>query len=98
MGLVGLWFHTFRTGETRTLHHQGWVVGHPEPGLYLVEYFDWWVGDSWGIGLVPISDMAAAKDLEWRFYRTREAMHDAYENLPLTVKEPEATGCQRALG
>ena len=73
--LVGSYFHSFRgEGESRDVLWQGCIVAEPQPGLYLVELFDWLLGDSSNQQLVRVEEM-----FDWHFYDDSEWMRNAYE-------------------
>jgi len=74
--LVGSFFHSFKDDD---VNWQGVVVARPEPGIYLVELFEWLAGSSSAQRLVRIEDM-----LGWQFYDTPEWMSNAYERHPST--------------
>lgn len=68
--LVGLFFHA---------HPQRWqgrIVGEPSVGVYMVELFDWIVGNADCQLLVSMSTML---DGHWRFYDTAAEMREEYE-------------------
>jgi hypothetical protein len=77
--LVGSYFHAVG-GE----QWQGCVVAEPHPGFYLVELFDWVVGDSSRQRLVKIEDM-----LTWHFYDNAKWMNNAYEARNPFTDEPK---------
>ena len=49
--------------EDGQVNYQGRVVQCVEPGIYLIEHFEWMVGNPAGEELVRIEDM-----LDWKFY------------------------------
>lgn len=70
--LVGSFFH----GQGGRFHtNQGCIVAEPMPGIYLVEFFSWLMGESTNQQLVPIAQMT-----EWLFYDDAEWMTSAYEH------------------
>lgn len=70
--LVGSFFH----GQGSKWHGtQGCVVAEPAPGMYLVEFFSWLLGDSTEQRLIPITDMT-----EWLFYDDAQWMSNAYDH------------------
>lgn len=71
MGIVGRYFHTLKDGK---IAGQGVVISRPEPGWYLVTFFDWIVGEPPVCRLVRVEDMAG-----WFFYENSEMMHHAYQ-------------------
>jgi len=68
--LLGSYFHS---DDDRGW--QGWVIGEPHPGVFLVELFSWIDGSANGQKVVPIAEMS-----EWEFFDTSEEMRHAYEN------------------
>jgi len=60
--LVGHFFHSVDP-ETGKVQWQGVVVGNPEEGWYLLQLFDWLVGEPSVRRLVYISEMN-----DWLFY------------------------------
>jgi len=54
---------------------QGVVVGNPEPGWYLVQLFEWLMGEPNLRRLVKIEDME-----HWLFYEDVEAMKFSYDH------------------
>lgn len=68
--LVGSCFHS-----GHQLQWQGCVVAEPQPGIYLVELHEWFVGQSSCQQLVRIEDMS-----DWMFYDDTEWMDAAYQN------------------
>ncbi len=74
--LVGLWFHS--RDDQGEIQWQGHIIGRPEPGLYLVQLFEWLMGSPSVVRLVRADAMTG-----WQFYRTGEAMrewHDEHAN------------------
>lgn len=57
----GMFFLTFN--EEGFVRHQGRIVRELPHGHYLVQHFEWMVGDENGFAVVPISEMVT-----WRFY------------------------------
>ena len=77
--LLGLYFHTFeRTlppSPRSFIKWQGQVMAERD-GFYLVELLSWVDGQPAHQRLLPMSAM-----VEWRFYKTVEAMRDAAERF-----------------
>ena len=71
-GLVGRFFHSVKDGHIET---QGEVIGRPEPGLYLVTYFDWVTGEPSVCRLVTIDQMKT-----WLFYEDLDMMKHSYKH------------------
>ena len=73
--LVGLWFHSFKGDKgDEVLEWQGQVVGQVAPELLLVELYDWFMGETSCMRLVPVADM-----MRWRFYTTFTWMNNKYD-------------------
>lgn len=72
--LVGSFFHSFDDADPKQVEWQGCVVAEPVPGVYLIENFSWFMGESTHQRLVRLEDMAG-----WVFYDTVEWMNNAYE-------------------
>jgi len=72
-GLVGHFFHSI--GPRGKIEWQGEIIGRPEPGLYLVQLFEWLFGEPSTRHLVRIEDMAG-----WLFYPDSEAMLYSWEH------------------
>jgi len=69
--LVGKWFHTRREGRIR---FQGRIDAHVGAGYYLVQLFDWVVGDP------SVKRVSSIMDMEdWDFYNSSEEMNEAWE-------------------
>lgn len=56
-----------------TKGYQGCVVAEPRPGIYLVEFNDWIVGNPTSQALFRIEDM-----MDWTFYDNHEWRNDHY--------------------
>jgi hypothetical protein len=69
--LVGKFFHTFKNSE---LEWQGYVVSEPSEGYFLVQLFEWIMGEPSCQKLVRIDDMVG-----WDLYDTVDDMNDAYQ-------------------
>lgn len=65
--LVGHWFHSLDANEQ--ILWQGVVLSRPKPGWYLVQLFEWFMGEPSVRKLVPFEQMA-----NWLFYATNEEM------------------------
>lgn len=70
--LVGHYFHSI--SKTGKVQWQGIVVGNPEPGWYVLQLFEWLVGEQSVRRLAHLQDMR-----DWLFYKDREAMLYSYE-------------------
>lgn len=69
--LVGQFFHSIKDGG---VNWQGNVIGNPEPGWYLVQLYEWLLGEPNVQRLVKFEDMTG-----WLFYDTTEQMQFSYE-------------------
>jgi hypothetical protein len=69
--LEGKFFHTFKNKQ---VEWQGYVVSQPQEGYYLVQLFEWLVGEPSCKKLVPIDAM-----FDWDFYDTAEEMNFYFE-------------------
>jgi len=69
--LAGLWFHSRHDGD---LGWQGQVVRDLENGQYVVQLFEWGMGNPTVQKIVPAADMAA-----WDFFGTNDDMKEAAE-------------------
>ena len=75
--LVGSFFHSLKEKEgEHIVCWQGCVVAEPNPGIYLVEVFEWLGGSSTHQELIRIEDM-----LDWHFYDDSKWMNSAYHNV-----------------
>jgi len=71
-GIVGRFFHSFVEGR---VHWQGRVLSQEtEGGIYLVQLFEWFLGEPSDMVLVNLQDM-----MGWKFYDSVEHMNDAYD-------------------
>ena len=75
--IVGRWFHSFNEAEDgcAVVGWQGQVLSSPRPGLYLVQTYEWMVGEPSDAVLVEIDEMAG-----WAFYEDADHMRFAYEH------------------
>ena len=72
--LIGFYFHSL--DERGAPLWQGQVLSSPEPGIYLVQLFEWRSGFPSSMRLVRIDDM-----LGWNFYPTAEDWTDYYDRV-----------------
>ena len=89
-GLVGQFFHSFHPATGR-LEWQGQILARPEPGLYLVELFEWLLGEPSTRHLVRIEDMAG-----WLFYADREDMLHSFRYGPARAARTAGNTGRRA--
>jgi hypothetical protein len=73
--MIGKHFHSFDTEGY--VAWQGRIVGNPEPGWYLVQLYEWLLGEESIQKLVRIEDMAA-----WDLYESHDDMAFAYNERP----------------
>jgi hypothetical protein len=69
--LTGKFFHSFTAD--RKLSWQGQVLKHVRGDFYLVQLFEWLMGEPSAKELVPMSGMVG-----WSFYDTTKELHAAY--------------------
>lgn len=78
--LVGKYFHSFVDctvcGKPRVAW-QGYVVGSPRPDIYVVQLFEWLLGEPNVQRLVPFDKM-----VDWDFYQDGAEMKHAYRHCP----------------
>lgn len=74
--LVGKCFVIF--GEDGQWNYQGEVIGRPEPGIYLVQFFDVIMGRESTMSLFPITEMIARgrKNGAFIFFENDEHMRE----------------------
>ena len=65
--LIGLYFLTFTQPPKNVLNWQGRVLSEPNSGWFLVQLYDWILGEAGDIRLVRIEEMAA-----WYFFESIE--------------------------
>jgi hypothetical protein len=66
-----VFFHTFDTNGR--IESQGLIIAEDLFGFYLVQYFEWIMGEPSSEELIHKNDTAA-----WRWYESAEEMRDAY--------------------
>lgn len=71
--LQGQFFHAIN--HEGKVEWQGYVIGSPEPGWYLVQLFEWFCGEPNVRRLVRLQEME-----HWLFYESAEAMCFSYEH------------------
>ena len=104
--LVGKYFHTFRTYpdcDCRTVQYQGHIVAHIQGEYYLVQYFEWIVGEPSTYQIVTIEEM-----LDWNIYEDAEQMSFQWgygglsrqtdHHLDHTIKVPSDAGSSSRVG
>ena len=64
------WFHTYK--EDGDIQYQGHVLDYLPPRLVLVQLFSWLDGR-------PTCQKLLEVTTDWSFYKTTEAMHDAWD-------------------
>jgi hypothetical protein len=70
-GLVGRWFHTF--DEDGRVEKQGTIIDEISDKVYLVQLFEWILGEPSIQELIPLDEMTG-----WAFYGSGEDMQFAY--------------------
>jgi|SRR5271165_3191312 len=58
LDLVGCCFAIW--GEGGQIDYQSYIRSRPEPGLYLVQFFDWFIGEPSTMTIMPIEKMLRA--------------------------------------
>lgn len=71
--LIGQYFHSIN--EKGKIEWQGVVIGRPEPCWYLVQLFEWLMGEPNVRRLVNIEAMS-----NWLFYEDEDSMIYSYKN------------------
>ncbi|MDF0673749.1 MAG: GIY-YIG nuclease family protein [Nitrospira sp.] len=69
--LVGKFFHSFKDGK---ICWQGYIVADQADGYYLVQLFEWVLGDPSVQKVIHLGQMA-----DWDFYGSTDEMYEAYE-------------------
>ena len=72
--LLGQCFHSIGKDDGQ-VEWQGVVIGNPEPGWYLLQLFEWAMGEPNVRRLVQIEDME-----HWLFYEDSDAMKFSYDH------------------
>ena len=72
--LAGHFFHSL-TVEDEQLEWQGYVLGRVEPGVYLVQLFEWLMGEPNVRRLVRVERMQ-----NWLFYETADQMAYSHDH------------------
>jgi hypothetical protein len=70
--IIGKWFHSYDADGV--LGWQGHILGRPQPTTYLVQLYEWAIGDPSDQRLVEFEAMKY-----WRFYDSSTEMNEAYE-------------------
>jgi len=74
--LLGHWFHTFGSCETcggAIVEKQGQILSQLSNGAYIVQWFEWMVGEPTHQEIVVADQM-----IGWHFYDTGEEMKNTY--------------------
>ena len=71
-GLIGAWFHSVR--KDGTVNWQGQILARVEPGIYLVQLYEWITGSPSNQQLVKFEFMES-----WLFYPDNDAMNYSWE-------------------
>lgn len=81
--LIGKYFHSIKDGF---ICWQGIIIGSPEHGLYLIQLFDWLMGQPSVQRLVLIDQM-----MDWLFYSNANEMTHSYDHgSAKRLKKPES--------
>ena len=76
--LVGRCFHIF--GDDGSVQNQGVVRGDLGEGRYLVQFFEWMLGELSTMEIRHIGDMRGGREAGcWQFYEDAEHMNFWYE-------------------
>jgi len=94
-GLVGRSFHIF--GDDGSVNYQGAVVAQVGPEHYLVQYFDWILGQESTLAVISLGDMACSpknnrRPWTWQFYKNDAHMNEWYEQHAEGLKQRDRTG------
>jgi hypothetical protein len=82
--LVCSWFH--KLDGYGDILWQGVVVGEPQPGIYMIELFDWEEGRGYQV-VVSLADLLHGNpEQEWRFYDSEEQMRLGYDRPPKAIE------------
>lgn len=73
--LVGRWFHSF---DGDTVKCQGQILAMVSPDLFLVQFYEWFYGETSTQELIPLEQMK-----DWKFYDTDKDMKYTYEHVYL---------------
>lgn len=72
-GLIGKFFHSL--DKEGKVEWQGMVISNPEPGWYLLQLFEWAMGEPNLQKLVRIEDMK-----NWLIYQDEKMMEFSYDH------------------
>ena len=67
--LIGKHFHSYDAATGEVLHWQGKILARPSKDTYLVQLFEWMMGEPTDQLLIPFGQMLAE---HWKFYPNRE--------------------------
>ena len=87
--IVGQFFHSFPNG---VLEWQGNIIAEPVPSIFLVQLYEWFMGEPNGQFLVPLQQMV---DEKWKFYLTAEEWHDDGVRLNKKFWKRQEATCQQ---
>lgn len=71
--MIGKFFHS--KNEKGMLKYQGRIIDQPSKDMFMVEIYDWFMGDKQSEQLVSFIDMK-----NWIFYDSSELMQHSYEH------------------
>jgi hypothetical protein len=89
--LIGKYFHSIKK-DTGLVEWQGSVLGSPEPGWYLIELFEWVLGESNVMRIVSIEEI-----IDWLFYEDSESMIFSFEHGIASRRLPEGLNRNESL-
>lgn len=87
--LIGKFFHSVQADKT-TIEWQGTITAEVAPGVFLLQLFDWMMGDKSNQKIMPVSDM-----VYWKIYDSAEEMNDSYE-IYSRRKDAQDAACRAA--
>ena len=87
--LIGKFFHVLdefeREGSKQVeLCGQGWICGKVEPGWYMLQMFDWIMGEAGSKRVASISDISG-----FLLYDTKEEMKESFETGEASKYRPD---------
>lgn len=72
--MIGKFFHSYTDANQKTMCWQGRILSRPSAGVYLVQLYEFIMGQESDQVLISFADM-----LNWRFYDTVNDWHFAYD-------------------
>ncbi len=89
--IVGQFFHSF-SFPNGVLEWQGKVIAEQAPSIFLVQLYEWFMGEPNGQFLVPLQQMV---DEKWKFYLTAEEWHADGVRLNKKLWKRQEAACQQ---